>query len=165
MIPASDDKHIIMPDSSRVLMTGTIECNDSFIYKWNSLDSRQMVHLKKCAHDLSFIVVWFKWILPISLRVTSLALGQSYDCPSAREVTLKDIVKKIISIWINQELWYMITKLTNPCAYGIYYKCSHRHQSLRFYPSNKQTQQIEPEVFSIGYSGCTGMFLRIWGVK
>ena len=28
-------------------------------------------------------------ILPIFFRVTSLALGQSYDCPSASEVTLK----------------------------------------------------------------------------
>ena len=31
--------------------------------------------------------------LPISFRVTSLALGQSYDCPSASEVTLKDMGK------------------------------------------------------------------------
>ena len=30
----------------------------------------------------------------ISTRVTSLALGQSYDCPSASEVTLKDMVEK-----------------------------------------------------------------------
>ena len=30
---------------------------------------------------------------PISFRVTSLALGQSYDCPSASEVTLKDAGK------------------------------------------------------------------------
>ena len=27
----------------------------------------------------------------ISFRVASLALGQSYDCPSASEVTLKDM--------------------------------------------------------------------------
>ena len=34
--------------------------------------------------------VWLHVIyLPISLRVTSLALGQSHDCPSANEVTLK----------------------------------------------------------------------------
>ena len=30
---------------------------------------------------------------PISLAVTSLALGQSYDYPSANDVTLKDIGK------------------------------------------------------------------------
>ena len=32
-------------------------------------------------------------ILPISFRVAALALGQSYDCPSASEVTLKNIDK------------------------------------------------------------------------
>ena len=31
--------------------------------------------------------------LPIFFRVTSLALGQSHDCPSAGEVTLKDMGK------------------------------------------------------------------------
>ena len=41
-------------------------------------------------HALScFVVVWYWPISPISFRVTSLALGQSYDCPSASEVTLK----------------------------------------------------------------------------
>ena len=30
--------------------------------------------------------------LSISFRVTSLALGQSYDCPNASEVTMKDMV-------------------------------------------------------------------------
>ena len=32
--------------------------------------------------------------LPIFFRVASLALGQSYDCPSASEVTLKDMDKR-----------------------------------------------------------------------
>ena len=40
---------------------------------------------------------WFLWIdvthLPIPFRVTSLTLGQSYDCPSVSEVTLKDMGK------------------------------------------------------------------------
>ena len=30
-------------------------------------------------------------VLLMSLRVASLTLGQSYDCPSASEVTLKDM--------------------------------------------------------------------------
>ena len=42
---------------------------------------------------LCFVVVKYHPILPISFRVTSQALGQSYDCPSASEVTLKDISK------------------------------------------------------------------------
>ena len=39
--------------------------------------------------------MWFITYLPISFRVTSLALGQSYDCPSASEVTLKNMDKMI----------------------------------------------------------------------
>ena len=35
----------------------------------------------------------FVMYFPISFRIASLALGQSYDCPSAREVTLKDMGK------------------------------------------------------------------------
>ena len=34
-------------------------------------------------------------ISPTSFRVSSLALGQSYDCPSANEATLKDMAKYI----------------------------------------------------------------------
>ena len=41
--------------------------------------------------------------LPISFRIASLALGQSCDCPSASEVTMKDMGKttasKAISTW------------------------------------------------------------------
>ena len=56
-----------------------------------------MVHLtyierhKRYLHGSRLAVVraWFIW--PISFRVTSLALGQSYDCPSASEVILKDM--------------------------------------------------------------------------
>ena len=41
------------------------------------------------------IISWFAgfFFLPISFRVTSLALRQSYDCLSASEVTLKDMGK------------------------------------------------------------------------
>ena len=31
--------------------------------------------------------------LPISFRIISMALGQSYDCPSAIDITLKDMGK------------------------------------------------------------------------
>ena len=47
-----------------------------------------------CALLLHFVVHEHWPDLPISLRVTSLALGQSYDFPSAREVTLKIGVNK-----------------------------------------------------------------------
>ena len=46
---------------------------------------------KNYAHYLHFVTFCcLGQFYPISCRVTSLALGQSYDCPSASEVTLKD---------------------------------------------------------------------------
>ena len=44
--------------------------------------------LSYCFMELRWICVIF---LPMYFRVTSQALGQSYDCPSASEVTLKDM--------------------------------------------------------------------------
>ena len=44
-----------------------------------------IVHLTKYAHNSCFVVV-----LPVSFRVASLALGQSYDCPSASEANLRN---------------------------------------------------------------------------
>ena len=38
---------------------------------------------------LCFIVVLYEPILAIFLRIPSLALGQSHDCPSASEETLQ----------------------------------------------------------------------------
>ena len=48
---------------------------------------------------LCFVLLWLSYLLleihvidlPISSWVASLALGQSHDCPSASEVTLKDM--------------------------------------------------------------------------
>ena len=42
---------------------------------------------------LCFVVVWYWSILPIYFTIASLALGQSFDCPSANEASLKDIGK------------------------------------------------------------------------
>ena len=42
---------------------------------------------------LCVVSIWYWLILLMSFRVTSLVLGQSYDCPSASEVTLKDMGK------------------------------------------------------------------------
>ena len=56
----------------------------------------------KFNHSISqpccFVVVRYWLIFAISIRVTSLALGQSYDCPSASETTLKDMVKYHINL-------------------------------------------------------------------
>ena len=65
---------------------------------------------------LYFVVVYNPSILPIFFKVTSLALGQSWDCPSASETTLKDMGK---IMWIPYEI--MILPQQKMCAfYGIF---------------------------------------------
>ena len=71
--------------------------------------------------------------LPIFFRVTSPALGQSYDCPSAREATLKDMGK----IDHNNPLKIdnLITTIHNKayqkwCAYFMGYMLSTDHTVL-----------------------------------
>ena len=51
-----------------------------------------------------FYMVRYRLILSIFFRVTSLALGQSYDCPSANEAILKNMDKNFTRI--HQKLWY-----------------------------------------------------------
>ena len=56
------------------------------------------VHIMNYMHGLHIVVFCGGSILifvPISFRVASLALGQSYDCPSASEATLKNMGKWI----------------------------------------------------------------------
>ena len=62
------------------------------------------VYPKKCAHGFCFAVLCCGYTLtgfPISIRLTSLALWQSNDCPSASKATLMDIDKYFM--WIHYE--------------------------------------------------------------
>ena len=62
------------------------------------------VYPKKYAHGFCFAVLCCGYTLtdfPISIRLTSLALWQSYDCPSASKATLMDMDKYFI--WIHYE--------------------------------------------------------------
>ena len=63
---------------------------------------------------------WSGAILPISFRVTSQALGQSYDCPSAYEVILKDMGKWFTQIYL--ELLYNHSKTKHNKCVCIYHK-------------------------------------------
>ena len=57
---------------------------------------RDTVYPKKYAHGFCFAVLCCGYTLtdfPISIRLTSLALWQSYDCPSASTATLMNIDK------------------------------------------------------------------------
>ena len=62
------------------------------------------VYPKKYAHGFCFAVLCCGYTLtdfPISTMLTSLALWQSYDCPSARKVTLMNMDKYFK--WIHYE--------------------------------------------------------------
>ena len=62
------------------------------------------VYPKKYAHDFCFAVLCCGYTLtdfPISIRLTSLALWQSDDCPSANKATLMNMDKYFI--WIHYE--------------------------------------------------------------
>ena len=59
--------------------------------------------------------------LPISFSVTSLALGQSYDCPSASEVTLKDMgqASQYLSTTKHNKAWTLSIFLGRHCNYTL----------------------------------------------
>ena len=62
------------------------------------------VYPKKYAHSFCFAVLCCGYTLtdfPISIRLTSLALWQSYDCPSASKATLTNMDKYFM--WIHYE--------------------------------------------------------------
>ena len=62
------------------------------------------VYPKKYAHGFSFAVLCCAYTLtdfPISIRLTSLALWQSNDCPSASKATLMNMDKYFM--WIHYE--------------------------------------------------------------
>ena len=62
------------------------------------------VYPKKYAHSFCFAVLCCGYTLtdfPISIRLTSLALWQSNDCPSASKATLMNMDKYLM--WINYE--------------------------------------------------------------
>ena len=60
---------------------------------WPIKYTHSFIVLSCCGDSIIVILcgVVCHYCLPISFRVTSLALGQSCDCPSANEATLKDM--------------------------------------------------------------------------
>ena len=68
------------------------------------LQLSRTVYPKKYAHGYCFAVLCCGWTLtdfPISIRLTSLALWQSNDCPSASKATLINMDKYFM--WIHYE--------------------------------------------------------------
>ena len=72
---------------------------------WNgNVNEKYTVYPKKYAHGFCFAVLCCGYTLtgfPISIRLTSLALWQSNDCPSASKATLMNMDKYFM--WIHYE--------------------------------------------------------------
>ena len=71
---------------------------------WNTKCVVNTVYPKKYAHGFCFAVLCCGYTLtdfPISIRLTSLALWQSNDCPSASKATLMNMDKYFM--WIHYE--------------------------------------------------------------
>ena len=86
------------------------------------------VYPKKYAHGFCFAVLCCGYTLtdfPISIRLTSLALWQSNDCPSASKATLKNMDEYFM--WIHYERLHNHNKAkhnkTVCIFFGIYCKC------------------------------------------
>ena len=117
--------------------------------------SKQMctVYPKKYAHGFCFVVLCCGYTLtdfPISIRLTSLALWQSNDCPSASKATSGSLhwhcgnltiapvpAKQPWWIWINTSCEFIMNdcitttkqSTTKPCAYFLGYTVDNTTQS------------------------------------
>ena len=92
------------------------------------------VHDWKYAHGMCLlhyvVVVWYRRILPISFRVTSLALRHWYDFPSASEAILKNMGKLLYVDSLELIAQPRKTKQneTKQCIhvfYGIFWMCQY----------------------------------------
>ena len=81
-----------------------ITAQSSIERQWKSTTEPGTVYPKKYAHGFCFAVLCCGYTLtdfPISIRLTSLALWQSNDCPSASKATLMNMDKYFM--WIHYE--------------------------------------------------------------
>ena len=78
--------------------------SSTFYWGYLIISSTHTVYPKKYAHGFCFAVLCCGYTLtdfPISIRLTSLALWQSNDCPSASKATLMNMDKYFM--WIHYE--------------------------------------------------------------
>ena len=94
----------------------------------SQMDDSCTVYPKKYAHGFCFAVLCCGYTLtdfPISIRLTSLALWQSNDCPSASKATLMNMDKYFM--WIHYERFHNHNKAKHNktvCIFlGIYCMC------------------------------------------
>ena len=124
-------------------------------FELGTLDIRAAtVYPNKYAHGFCFAVLCCGYTLtdfPIFIRLTSLALWQSNDCPSASKATLRNMDKYFM--WIHYERLHNINKAKHNklvCIFlGIY--CI-LHSAIVLYHHNQAAYQIikSPSMPSMG---------------
>ena len=121
------------------------------------------VYPKKYAHGLCFAVLCCGYTLtdfPISIRLTSLALWQSNDCPSASKATLMNMDKYFM--WIRYERLHNHNKAKHNktvCIFlGIYCRFS-RHCYCRC-PKSENYRPLAGAVRTMKLSMCHSCFHR-----
>ena len=105
------------------------------------------VYPKKYAQGFCFAVLWRGYALtdyPISTRLTSLALWQSNDCPSASKATLMNMDKYFM--WIHYERLHNHNKAKHNktvCIFlGIYCILLLHYMCIFLSPKRSQTEKI-----------------------
>ena len=114
---------------------------------WCQHTEGDTVYPKKYAHGFCFAVLCCGYTLtdfPISIRLTSLALWQSNDCPSASKATLMNMDKYFM--WIHYERLHNHNKAKHNktmCIFlGIYCTCTPIKQLLWFVPNPLQAHGV-----------------------
>ena len=122
------------------------------------------VHTKKYAHGFCFAVLCCGYTLtdfPISIRLTSLALWQSNDCPSASKATLMNMDKYFM--WIHYERLHNHNKTKHNktvCIFlGIYCKHLEMHGYLLSTVAT-DTLVLKHQAISICSADCISVVLE-----
>ena len=112
---------IIVPFTALQHLASPLMCLCSFLNNHHStICSTATVYPKKHAHGFCFAVLCCGYTLtdfPISIRLTSLALWQSNDCPSASKATLMNMDKPSCELIMNDCVTTTKQSTTKPCAY------------------------------------------------
>ena len=119
------------------ILVATVKCEirlRQHVSCWYVINCDITVYPKKYAHGFFFAVLCCGYTLtdfPISIRLTSLALWQSNDCPSASKATLMNMDK--YTMWIHYERLHNHNKAKHNktvCIFlGIYCKRKQLHSA------------------------------------
>ena len=90
---------------------------------WNNSQYRYSISQEICTRFVLCCALLWLYIhgFPISIRLTSLALWQSNDCPSASKATLMNMDKYFMWIIMNDCITTTKQSTTKPCAYFLGY--------------------------------------------